>query len=284
MSQFSRHPRIGLVLSGGGARGLAHIGVLKVLEREGIPIDFLAGTSMGGVIAAGYAAGLGPEFMAAEAQRMGRLRNLITLVDRSLSSLGLVEGKQVWEYFARRLGEATFDELRIPLALVAVDLYRGQEVVLRQGQVADAVRATISIPGVFSPVPLDGCLLVDGGVLNNLPVDVVREMGAEIVIAVDVSAGAELPPYAPFEGNGRFPLAQIPQIIETLKRTVNIMENRLTGYKLAEAQPEVVIRPALGGITVLGSFGRATEVIAVGEEAAVAALPQLREALEAASR
>ncbi|RLF31312.1 MAG: hypothetical protein DRN07_07465, partial [Thermoplasmata archaeon] len=156
---------MGLALSGGGARGLAHIGVLKVLEREDIPVDFLAGTSMGGIIAAAYAAGLSIEYIEKEALRMGRLRNLITLMDRSLPRLGLFEGQKVQEYLAGHLGDITFDELKIPLALVAVDLETGEEVVLRKGRVVDAVRATISLPGVFAPYRLDGRLLVDGGVL-----------------------------------------------------------------------------------------------------------------------
>ena len=168
MSHSPKRPKVGLALSGGGARGLAHIGVLKVLEQEGIPIDLLAGTSMGGIIAAGHAAGLGADYMAEEARRMGQLRNMIKLVDRSLPTRwGLFEGQKVQQYLASHLGEATFDELRIPLALLAVDLESGEEVVLRKGSVAEAVRATISLPGVFAPFRLDGRLLVDGGVLNT---------------------------------------------------------------------------------------------------------------------
>jgi NTE family protein len=274
-------PKVGLALSGGGARGLAHIGVLRVLEQEGIPVDFLAGTSMGGVIAAGYAAGLSAEFMAAEAQRMGQLRSLIALMDRSLPRLGLFEGQKVQEYLTGHLGNITFDELKIPLALVAVDLVMGEEVVLRSGRVADAVRATISLPGVFAPFRLDGHLLVDGGVLNNLPANVVRERGADIVIAVDVSSSCTLESFTLDDrGNSHLPLAQVPLILDTLRQAVNIMESRLVSYKLAEAQPEILIRPALGeGITTLGGFGRATEVIAAGEAAAAVAVPTIRAAL-----
>jgi len=179
--------KVGLALSGGGARGLAHIGVLKVLEQEGVPIDYLAGASMGGLIAAGYAAGLIPDFLEQEALRMGNIRRLLALADRSLPRRGLFEGQKVRQYLAGHLGDRTFDDLRLPLALVAVDLNGGREVILRDGPVVDAVRATISLPGVFTPVERDGQLLVDGGLLNNLPADVVRQMGADVVIAVDVS-------------------------------------------------------------------------------------------------
>ena len=268
--------KIGLALSGGGARGLAHIGVLKVLEREGIRVDFLAGTSMGGVIAAGYAAGFDSAYLEQEAQRMSSWRNLLPLVDRSLPGLGLVKGERVRDYLASHIGEMTFDQLRIPLALVAVDLLTGEEVLLRSGVLADAVRATISLPGVFAPYPLDGRLLVDGGALNNLPADVVRGMGAEVVIAVDVSADAELLPYEAPEGNGRLPLPQVLHMVTSLRRVVSIMSHQMTQYRLAWAQPEVVICPRLDlDITVLGGFSRAREVVAAGEVAAEAELPRL---------
>jgi len=280
MIRLFRRPKVGLALSGGGARGLAHIGVLKVLEREGIPVDFLAGTSMGGIIAASYAAGLSPEFMAAEAQRMGQLRNLITLMDRSLPRLGLFEGQKVQEYLAKHLGDITFDELKIPLALMAVDLETGEEVVLRTGRVVDAVRATISLPGVFAPFRLDGRLLVDGGILNNLPADVVREMGADVVIAVDVGARLEEMPRFLEAEEKRLPLTQIPLIIETLRRTVGIMEGRISAQKLAQARPDVLIRPELNDdFGLFAGFNQATECIAAGKEAAVAAIPDIRQAL-----
>ena len=281
MTYFYRQPKIGLALSGGGARGLAHIGVLKVLEQEGIPIDFLAGTSMGGVIAAAYASGLSADYIEKEALRMARLRNLITLLDRSLPRRGLVEGQKVQEYLTTYLGDKTFEEMKIPLSLVAVDLIRGQEVVLNSGSVVDAVRATVSLPGVFAPFRLGDYLLVDGGVLNNLPADVVRGMGANVVIAVDVSTGVNgLSRLLEVEQQG-LPLTQLPLIIETLRRTVGIMEGQIMAYKLQEANPEILIHPALDdSITLLNGFPRAAEIIALGEEAAREAVPRIRQALQ----
>ena len=270
---MNSYPKIGLALSGGGARGLAHIGVLKVLERKGIPVDYLAGTSMGGVIAAGYAAGFDTAYLEQEAQRMSRWRNLLPLVDRSLPGLGLVKGERVRDYLASQLGEMTFDQLRIPLALVAVDLLTGKEVALQSGVVADAVRATISLPGVFAPFPLDGRLLVDGGVLNNLPADVVRGMGADVVIAVDVSADAGLPPYDLPEGNGRLALPKVLQAVTPLRRVVSIMSHQIAHDRLAQAQPEVVICPRLeASMTLLGGFPHVERIMAAGEAAAEAAL------------
>ena len=281
MTYFYRQPKIGLALSGGGARGLAHIGVLKVLEREGIPVDFLAGTSMGGVIAAAYASGLSVDYIEKEALRMARLRNLITLLDRSLPRRGLVEGQKVQEYLTTHLGDKTFEEMKIPLSLVAVDLISGQEVVLNSGSVVDAVRATVSLPGVFAPFRLGDYLLVDGGVLNNLPADVVRGMGANVVIAVDVSTGVNgLSRLLEVEQQG-LPLTQLPLIIETLRRTVGIMEGQIMAYKLQEANPEILIHPALDdSITLLNGFPRAAEIIALGEEAAREAVPRIRQALQ----
>jgi len=232
------------------------------------------------VIAAGYAAGFDADYLEAEALRMSRLRNLLALVDRSLPGLGLVEGKRIERYLASHLDDMTFDELRIPLALVAVDLKSGQQVILRQGRVVDAVRATISMPGVFEPVWLDDQLLVDGGVLNTLPADVARQMGAEVVIAVDVSLGLEALPPLPRERPEGLPLTQIPLILETLRRTVGIMEWEISAQKLAAAKPEVLIQPRLDEeITTFGGFHRARECIAAGETATVAALPMIKEAL-----
>ncbi len=269
-------PKIGLALSGGGARGLAHSGVLRVLEREGSPVDLLAGTSMGGVIAAGYAAGLDAAYMEQEALHMGRWRNLLPLVDRSLPGLGLMKGERVREYFVRHLGDKTFADLRVPLALVTVDLLSGEEVILSSGRVADAVRATVSLPGALAPVRLDGRLLVDGGLLNNIP--------ADVVVAVDVSARLNgLSGLLEAEGRGTS-LLQIPLIIETLQRSLGIMETWIWSRRLAEARPEVVIRPAVGeGVSSFTGFHQATEIIAAGEAAAEAALPMIKESLKHAS-
>jgi NTE family protein len=277
---MNAHPKIGLALSGGGGRGLAHIGVLKVLEREGFPVAFLAGTSMGGFIAAGYAAGLDAAYLEREALRMARWRNLLPLMDRSMPGLGLVKGERLRAYLTEHIGEITFDQLHIPLALVAVDLISGKEVVLQSGVVADAIRATLSLPGVFAPYLVDGRLLVDGGVLNNLPADVVREMGADVVVAIDVSADAELGPCDLLEGDDRPALPQALQLFGALRRVVSIMAHQMANYRLAQADPEVVIRPQLDvEITLLSGYLRAQEVIAAGETAAEAALSRLRQVI-----
>ncbi len=280
---WKKPPRkVGLALSGGGARGLAHIGVLKILEQEGVPIDCLAGTSMGGVIAAGYAAGLGVNLMEQEALRMASLRRLLPLADLSLLRRGLFEGQKVHEYLTGHLGDRTFDDLRLPLALVAVDLNTGRAVYLNQGRVVDAVRATIALPGIFTPVERDGQLLVDGGLLDNLPADAARRMGADVVIAVDVatderavSSLVEALHHRRYVPNG------LVDTVEVLYRSLGVMMVEIGRRRLAEAHPEVIIRPAIPPeVTTLTGFPHAAEIIAVGEQAALKALPHIHQTIQ----
>jgi len=209
-------PRLGLVLGGGGARGLAHIGVLRVLERERIPVACVAGTSMGGLIGALYAAGVAIERVEAEVVRLSRVTEQMRLVDFELSAAGLsVRGRRIYNMLAELLGEElTFADLRLPLAMVSVDVRTGRPVTLQGGLVIDAVRATISIPGIFTPVDLGDYRLVDGGVLDNVPVDVAHALGATHTVAVDV-----LPSYSRNQPRRHIPLARnIPNIQMPLKR------------------------------------------------------------------
>jgi len=269
----NRQTRVGLALSGGGARGLAHIGVLKVLAREGIPVDLLAGTSIGGVIAAAYAAGMSPAEIESEALATTRWRNLAGLVDRSLPRRGMFSGNRLLAYFERHLGGRTFADLLTPLALVAVDLNTGQEVILQEGPVALAVRATVALPGLLAPVEVDGRRLADGGLLNNLPVDVVRQMGADIVIAVDVSARhGEV-----WRSHSRWAPDAIVETVQVLGESLSVMACAINEQKLRQARPEVLIRPAVpAGVNAVAGYNRADELIGVGERAAEAALPRIR--------
>ncbi len=271
MTVTKYQPKISLVLSGGAGRGNAHIGILKVLEREQIPISHLVGVSMGGVIAAGYAAGMSPQELETEAIRMSHWPRLLELVDRKLPQKGLVMGERIHDYMIKQVGETTtFNDLRVPLSLVAVDLNEGCEVVLNQGRVADAVRATSAIPGLIAPMYINGCRLVDGGLLNNLPVDVASETDSEIVIAVDVMGGSS---------KTLFPnwLGQIPN---DTQRSLSIMFKRLHEVKMEQSPPDVLI--TLNGrlsVNAITGYTRAAEAIAAGEAAAEDALPQIRQAI-----
>ena len=274
-----RRPRLGLALSGGGARGLAHIGVLRVLEREGIPVDFLAGTSMGGVIAAGYAAGLSPDDLEKEALAVARTRRLLRLIDPALPNGGLIHGQRLLAYFEQHLGQRTFSDLRLPLALVAVDLNTRQEVVLREGPVALALRATTAVPGLLMPVEVNGWRLVDGGVLNNLPVDVAREIGAEAVIAVDIGptreAGIGL-----WIGNRRWVPEGLSATLRVLDDTLGTLMTAAQEHKLRQFPPDVLIQPNIPtGVNVLAGYDRAAELIAIGEHATETHLSDIKSLL-----
>ena len=279
MSSGSNVGRIGLALGGGGAQGLAHIGVLKVLERERIPVDYIAGTSMGGIVGALYASGVATvEEIEAEALRVGRLREMAKLIDVGLQQAGIVKGARIYEYLTERLGEdLSFEDLGVPLALVAVDMVTGKELILQQGPLSDAVRATISVPGVFVPVEVGDRRLVDGGILNNVPADVVRDMGAKVVIAVDVMYYYRDHPEGGAIFSAPLGIPYVPRYLEDLWHVQMIMLSALTEYKLAAARPDVIICPEMPEkVTAFSGFHRADEVIAAGEEAAEAVLPQLK--------
>lgn len=248
-------PRIGLALSAGSARGLAHIGVLKVLKASGIPIHLVAGTSIGGLVGALLASGtdldiLGQLFSAYNQKR---------LWDVTVPRWGLIAGKKIEELLLLLTKRKTFAELDIPLALVTTDLIKGEKVVLRSGLVATAVRATISVPGIFHPVRLDDRLLVDGAVVDRLPVDVVREMGADLVVASDVGFGRRE--------------TGISSVFDVILQSIDILDRRANESGAAGA--ELVIRPAVEHIPS-NRFDLADECIRCGEEAARQALPALR--------
>lgn len=188
MARIGKNKRVGLALGSGGARGWAHLGVLQALREKNIQVEYVAGTSMGSVVGAFFAA-----------EREDTLRRLAEHLDWrrlgqffweiSLSRSGLTDGKRLLEEMSKLIGVKDFRELTLPFRAVATDLDTGGEVVLRAGNLAQALRASLSIPGVFSPVTIGKRLLVDGGLVNPVPVNVAREMGAQVVIAVDVSQG-----------------------------------------------------------------------------------------------
>jgi NTE family protein len=275
-------PKVGLVLGGGGARALAHIGVLKVFNRHDIPIDILTGASMGGFIAAAYAAGISILELDAEAVRMTRLTRMMRLVDLSGPRRGLIEGNRVRAYLCDLLGKDTrIENLAIPLALPAVDLSSGQVIVQREGSLVDAVQATIAVPGLFSPVAAGERRLVDGGLLNNIPVDVARSMGAELTIAVDVSPSILLDQTEGVKSGEKEWPAWFPAFARDFYLAELLMVSALTDIHLREARPEIIIRPSLPpGISIFWGFTRAAEAIEAGEQAACQTLPDIEELLK----
>ncbi|MCA9924088.1 MAG: patatin-like phospholipase family protein [Anaerolineales bacterium] len=255
MNYLENRPKVGLALSGGVARGPVHVGVLTVLEREGIPIDCVAGASAGSLVGSAYCAGLEIPEMRELALQTG-WHNVAAL---AWPRQGFVSFAKMEPFLENRLGKLDIRDLSIPFAAVATDMRRGEQVILREGRLATAVRASCSVPGFITPVELDGMLLCDGGVSDNLPVDALREMGADYVIGVDLFVPNQ-PKWGPF-GMGAI-------AIETLVRQSG------GGYKAADC----LILPDLAGKSYL-RFSYAEEYIAIGEDAAKAAVPVIKEAL-----
>jgi len=285
-------PRIGLALSGGGARGAAHIGVLRVLEEHRIPVDYIAGTSMGALVGGLYASGLSPaqldsvisqmDWMAAFADKIPRrdrsfhrkrdddlylVKNKPGIRGRKLLfPPGILDGHRV-DLLLKRLSLPVvnvrdFDELPIPYRAVAADIVTGDAVVLGEGDLALAMRSSMSIPAAFAPREIDGRLLVDGGIADNLPIGVVRNMGADVIIAVDISS----PP------QGR---EHLTSIIAIATQLATLASDREKDRQIATlGRRDVFIRPDLGAISV-ASFDYAAEAIPIGQRAAEAKLGEL---------
>ncbi|MGC3997717.1 MAG: patatin-like phospholipase family protein [Anaeromyxobacter sp.] len=260
-------PRVALVLGGGGARGFAHVGVIRVLEDAGVPVELVVGTSVGSLVGALYAT----DTNSVELERTARTLERSDFFDFGLSpalfGTGLATGRRLEKFVRQHLPEARIEQLRVPYAAVATDLDTGETVVLREGDVARAVRASCAIPGVFEPVTWDGRLLVDGGVTLNLPVKVARDMGADVIIAVDLSAVEPLRPPDNF--------------VEVIMRAVNI---RVHGeVEQARQTSDVLITPEVGKVGMI-DFDRKDEAIAAGVAAARAALPEIQRVLREGSR
>jgi NTE family protein len=247
-------PTIGLALGSGGLRGLAHIGALRVLEQAKIPVDFIAGCSIGGLIGALYASGLDSDTIFKLAKNLKRRHWLDFVVPK----MGLVAGDRTLATLRLLTKRLQFSELTIPLAVVATDLITGREIVFTDGEVASAVRASISVPGIFVPYKLDGMLLVDGAVVNPTPVDVAHGMGADIVVAVDLlPVNGEMTP---------------TNIFDILVQTIDIVERQL--LKPRESFVDILVKPKVGHLSP-SSFDAIDECIALGAAAMEAALPEL---------
>lgn len=279
----NHRPHLGLALSGGGARGLAHIGVIRALENAGIRPHYLAGTSMGGIIAAFYAAGMKADELQQIAQVSSQTRNILRLLDFAFHQKGFFRGNRVRAFFEHYLQDKTFADLQIPLTLIAVDLNSGREVHFNDGLVVNALRATVSLPGLMVPFEMDGMRLVDGGLLNTLPVDVVQKMGADIVLAVNVNGNrnnswheiARFPPVASLFGG---PLTVLGDSLDVLIRQQYV-------YKSLNTDNILLVQPKLpDDVNTLKGYQRVPEIVACGEEAARTLLPALQEALRSSNR
>jgi NTE family protein len=275
MSADNKKKKVGLALSGGAARGLAHIGVLDVLKKEGIPIDMIAGTSAGAIVGAVYAS----------CQDCSIVKNLATaidwkrltpLIDPSFKMSGLLKGRKIEKLLAEYLGgDIEFKDLEIPFACVATDIDTGEEVVTNGGSVPNALRATISIPGVFTVVQREERYLVDGGLTTPVPVEVVRRMGADFVIAVNVNPPVtdRLSP----SREKRFKVHKEPNIFHIMTQSIYITTYAIARNNLINA--DFVIEPDLKHLGA-GDFHKAGEMILRGQQAATDAIPQIKRKLK----
>lgn len=281
-------PRVGLALGSGSARGWAHIGVIRALEQAGIRPDVVCGTSIGALVGAAYAAGDLDRF---EQWVLGLgIRDVVAFMDVSLSS-GLLKGERLMDFFRRNFEDRQLETLARPFAAVATALDTGAEVWLRQGSTMEAVRASMALPAMFPPVLREGVMLVDGGLVNPVPVSLARAMGADVLIAVDLNADilgrhlrADRQPEAPAAGGvggwirrlqgklGTLMPAhssdgpQMPSMLNVLASSINIMQVRITRSRMAGEPPDLIVAPRLAHLGLL-DFHRAKEAIEEGRRA-----------------
>ena len=260
--QAPKPVKIGLALGGGAARGFAHIGVIKVLEAQGLTPDFVAGTSAGAVVGALYAAGSN----GFELQKLAHKLDETKFSDWSLPDRGVLKGESLQQFINDAVGQRPLEALNKPLAVVATDLQSGASIVFRTGNTGMAVRASATVPGIFRPVTINGHEYVDGGLSSPVPVRSVRHMGADVVIAVDISA--------------RPGKQSLRGTLDILLQTFTIMGQNLARYELKEA--DVVIRTQVDGVGATDFLARHDSILE-GERAAQAALPHIREAIRKAA-
>jgi NTE family protein len=291
---MKKKKKIGLALGSGSARGWSHIGVIKCLLEADIPVDIICGSSMGAVVGGAYAAGIltAREEMARDFSWLDFLK----FMDVSLSRRGLLEGDRITEFFRDKMSNVMIEDLPLPYGAVAVDLHTGKEVCFRKGPLIDAMRASFSLPGLFTPFQRGQQWLIDGGLVNPVPVSLCRSMGADIVIAVNLNDG--ILEKNIFRRNGKinntafqeklldvfrsdfisanFPFIKrtdqtdqnnikmkTPNMIEVMAKSIYIMQDRITRQRLLVDPPDVLISPRLSGIGLL-EFNKANETIEEG--------------------
>jgi NTE family protein len=262
---IKKPPKIGLALGGGAARGFAHIGVIQVLEEAGIRPSLVVGTSAGSLVAALYASGK----TGAQLQQVAETMEEATFADWTLPifSRGMLRGEALARYVAVQVNGRNIENMPMPLGVVATDLNSGQGVLFQRGDTSSAVRASSAVPAIFQPVKISGREYVDGGLVSPVPVRYGRQMGADLIVAVDISSAPEGNPAS--------------DTLQVLLQTFSIMIKSINAFELREA--EVVVRPSLMGVAS-ADFGARRRSIQAGRVAMLAALPQLRAAIDAKTK
>lgn len=252
---------VGLALGGGASKGFAHIGIIKVLKENGIPVKVVTGTSAGSIVGSLFASGMSPDRLELEAEILGKT----DLVDLTLSTSGFIKGEKLQNYINRKVSGRQIQQFPIKFAAVATDFETGKAVAFNQGNVGQAVRASAAIPNVFQPVIIGRHKYVDGGLSQPVPVSSARRQGANFVIAVDISA-------RPSKNIGQGFFSYLDQTLNVM--SVSALQNEL-------GQADVVIKPQVLDLGAVGGFDQKKRAIRLGEEAARAALPEIKRKLAA---
>ena len=258
--------KVGLALSGGGTKGLAHIGVIKILEKNNIPIDFIAGTSAGAIIGGIYASGTPIKTIEKKIFEMKSKDFLSFILDFSKPQAGIVKAEKIMKFVDSLLSKKEIEEFKIPFAAISADIKNFKEVVIDKGNALVAIRASIAYPGLVKPVSLNDMLLVDGGIINNLPMDIVKQRGTDIVIGVKFD-----------DFKKKFKL----NYKNVVWRSIKMMETKLTEFKIKNIENSILITPNIIGISTFSISDKlAKSSIRRGEIAAKKAIPKIKEIIE----
>lgn len=302
-------PRIGLVLGSGAARGWSHIGVIQVLQEHEVPIHVVCGSSIGALVGGAFAAGH-LERLAEWVLELDRV-DVMRLLDPAINGGGFIQGTRLMEVMARYVPDVDIQELEVPFACTATDLRSGRELWLREGSLAEAIRASIALPGLFTPVLQEGRWVVDGGLCNPVPVSLARALEVDWVVAVNINtgiAGRHIRKYRPEprpdtlqDGLQRIAAnlppewaaslqnlltrdtdrGRSPGLLDVMAASINIMQDQITRSRLAGDPPDVIVAPHLSHLALM-DFHRAAEAIAAGRQAAENALPAITALLQEA--
>jgi len=253
---FKRKRKTALVLSGGSARGLAHLGVIKVLKEEGFKFDLVVGTSIGALIGAIYCLDVPIE----EIEKIALKTNAMDLLDITISRLGLTEGNRLENIIRQSTQNKGFKDVKIPLAITAVDVETGDELYFTSGDLVKTIKASCSLPGIFRPVELNGKVLIDGGMKQHLPVDIAKKLGADFIVGVDVGFCVKR--------------GKINSMLGIIMQSIQIMGEELSRHQSDNA--DILITPKLGCEADQMAFSKAAFIIQKGEEAAREALLMLK--------
>ena len=277
---MNNNKKLGLVLGSGAARGLAHIGILKVLHDAKIPIDIISGTSIGALIGALYAAGIHPNELIKRAISLNWI-SILNLLDPTINKSGLIRGEKIERFISTLIGNIRFEDLKIPFACQCTDINSGKIISFKKGNLVEAIRASISVPGIMIPVEYNGNQLVDGGLIDPVPVKEAQILGASHVIAVDVTTDVQkYTSYQEKKKNGIFSnffskKIHIPNTYQIILKSIYIMESEIARHNLAANSPDILIKPQIDQFRLF-EFYKTKEIIETGIKAAKDNLNNIR--------